>query len=88
MGDLQSTDLSLEAAIRDLLAARAPTATICPSEAARRVAGSQREWRPLMDAARAAAARLAERGEVEIVQGGRPVEPATAKGPVRIRRAT
>jgi hypothetical protein len=26
-------------------------------------------------------------GEVEIVQGGRVVDPSTAKGPIRIRRA-
>jgi hypothetical protein len=88
---LGPTDTALEDAIRDLLAARARTATICPSEAARRVAAEGdrdgAEWRPLMEPARMAARRLVGRGEVEIVQGGRVVDPSTAKGPIRIRRA-
>jgi Protein of unknown function (DUF3253) len=82
----------LESAIRDLLAARAATATICPSDAARRVAtehgsADDEDWRSLMEPARIAARRLVDRGEVEIVQRGRVVDPATAKGPIRIRRA-
>ncbi len=78
-------DQRLEEAILDLLARRAPTATICPSDAARAV-GDEGSWRDLMDPARAAAARLVERGDVEVTQGGRVVDLATAKGPVRIRR--
>jgi hypothetical protein len=34
-----------------------------------------------------AARRLVDQGEVEIVQRGRVVDPSTAKGPLRIRRA-
>ncbi|CUR59690.1 conserved hypothetical protein [metagenome] len=78
-------DTRLEAAILELLASRAPTATICPSDAARAV-GDEDSWRELMDPARAAAARLVDRGEVEITQGGEVVDLATAKGPIRIRR--
>ena len=83
---------ALEAAIRDLLAARAAAATICPSEAARKVAlkrGSAEEdaRRSLMEPARMAARRLVDRGEVEVLQRGRVVDPSTAMGPVRIRRA-
>jgi hypothetical protein len=44
-------------------------------------------WRGLMEPARMAARRLVAQGEVEIVQGGRAVDPSTAKGPIRIRRA-
>ena len=85
-------DSALEAAIRDLLATRAATATICPSEAARRVstecgAVEETHWRSLMEPARMAARRLVEQGEVEIVQRGRVVDPSTATGPMRIRRA-
>jgi hypothetical protein len=81
-----------EAAIRDLLDTRAATATICPSEAARRVAtehgsSGDADWRSFMEPARMAARRLVEQGEVEIVQHGRVVDPSTAKGPIRIRRA-
>jgi hypothetical protein len=82
----------LEAAIRDLLATRAATATICPSTAARRVAtergsAEQEALRSLMEPARMAARRLVDQGEVEIVQRGRVVDPSTAKGPLRIRLA-
>lgn len=88
---LGPTDTALEDAIRALLAARARTATVCPSEAARRVASDGQpdgqEWRPLMEPARMAARRLVARGEVQIVQAGQVVDPSTAKGPIRIRRA-
>lgn len=87
---LRPADAALEVAIRELLAARARTATICPSEAARRVAGEgagDEAWRELMEPARMAARRLVARGEVQIVQGGRVVDPSTARGPIRIRRA-
>jgi hypothetical protein len=81
------TDRRLEAAITDLLDARAGTATICPSDAARAVGGDDDEsWRELMEPARRAARRLVAQGEVEITQGGRVVDPATARGAIRIRR--
>jgi hypothetical protein len=86
---LRPTDTALEDAIRALLTSRARAATVCPSEAARQVASAQdgQEWRPLMEPARMAARRLVARGEVEIVRAGRVMDPATAKGPIRIRRA-
>jgi len=77
-------DASLEAALRELLAARSAAATVCPSEVARAVGGE--DWRPLMEPARAAARRLVVAGEAEITQGGRVVDPSTAKGPIRVRR--
>lgn len=78
-------DRALEDAVRSLLATRADGATICPSEAARAVGGDG--WRELMEPARAAARRLVAAGEVEVTQGGAVVDPATAKGPIRVRRA-
>ena len=75
---------ALERAIEELLAARAPGATICPSEAARRVDAD--DWRRLMPAARDAAGRLAAAGVVEVTQGGEVVDVGTARGPVRVRR--
>lgn len=74
----------LEESILQLLAQRAPTSTICPSDAARAVGGA--EWRGLMDDARAAASRLVSAGLVDITQRGEVVELATARGPIRIRR--
>jgi hypothetical protein len=78
-------DVALENAILELLDERSSGATICPSEAARRVAGDG-EWRPLMDAARAAAARLIASGKVEVTQQGKRVDLAFARGPIRLRR--
>lgn len=74
----------LVAAARALLRHRRPEATICPSDIARVVGGSS--WRAAMDDARAVAATLRGRGIVRVTQGGNEVDPATAKGPVRIGR--
>ena len=82
---IRPVDERLTASIRELLAARAADATICPSEAARAVGGD--DWRDLMEPARRAARRLVADGEVEITQRGVVVDPSTAKGPIRIRRA-
>jgi hypothetical protein len=79
-----STDRQLEATILELLAARAVTSTICPSDAARAV--GDENWRELMEPARRAARRLVDAGEVEITQGGSVVDPRTARGPIRIRK--
>ncbi|MEU0134688.1 DUF3253 domain-containing protein [Streptomyces sp. NPDC006296] len=82
------TDRELERAVLDLLDRRGPGASICPSDAARAVyTGDDDGWRALMEPVRRAARRLVEAGEVEITQGGRPVDMAEARGPVRVRRA-
>lgn len=83
---IQKRDLELETVIQTLLAARPRGATICPSEAARLVFGED-AWRPHMESARRAARRLVVRGTVAITQGGRVVDPSTARGPIRIRLA-
>lgn len=93
---VRAVDADLEAAILSLLDARASGATICPSEAARRVAAPAADggsppdgdepWRALMEPARRAARRLVAAGEVEITQRGQVVDPSTAKGAIRIRR--
>ncbi|WP_233517356.1 DUF3253 domain-containing protein [Geodermatophilus marinus] len=85
MDDLDDLDARLESAIEQLLAARREGASVCPSEAARVV--DPAGWRAVMPAARAAAGRLAAAGRVEVTQGGRVVDVATARGPVRVRRA-
>ncbi len=77
-------DRALEDAIGELLDRRAPGATICPSEAARRV--DPGGWRELMPDARRVAGRLVADGRVEMTQRGEVVDPATARGPVRLRR--
>ncbi|QEC47694.1 DUF3253 domain-containing protein [Baekduia soli] len=78
-------DRAIAAAIGDLLDRRAPGATICPSEAARALAGDE-GFRPLMDDVRRVAAALAADGELEVTQDGEAVDPAAARGPIRLRR--
>lgn len=73
----------LRTAILGLLSQRDPGKTICPSDAARAVAGAS--FRPLMPAARDAAAQLVREGVLEVTQGGDPVDPSTARGPIRLR---
>ena len=73
-----------EHAILSLLEQRDPGKTICPSEVARAL---DDDFRPLMDVVRDAAVELRRRGVIEVTQGGRPVDPAAARGPIRLRRA-
>jgi hypothetical protein len=73
----------LEAKILEMLAAKPGNASICPSDVARSVQPD--DWRPLMEPVRRAARRLVAAGAVEITQGGRKVDPSTARGPIRIR---
>lgn len=81
-------DDRLARVILELLERRDPGATICPSEAARAAAGAgaaEEEWRALMDPVRRTARDLVAQGSVEVVQHGEPVDPAVARGPIRIR---
>lgn len=81
---IRPVDRELEATIERLLDARAHDATICPSEAARAV--DEDGWHGLMEPARRAARRLVAEGRLEITQGGRVVDPSTARGAIRLRR--
>lgn len=74
---------AIAALILEQTAARAPGRSVCPSEVARALA---RDWRPLMPEVRAVAAELADQGLVVATQRGRPVDPRTARGPVRLHR--
>jgi hypothetical protein len=84
-------DSALEGAILSLLNERAATGdkakTICPSEAAKAVGGTEtrRDWEGLMEPARAAARRLVAAGKIVITQHGTIVAPSTAKGAIRLR---
>jgi hypothetical protein len=86
---VKPVDRELEVALCELLEARGNGKTICPSEAAKVVGGTESEgaWRNLMEPARMAARRLVASGDVEIIQQGRVVDPSTARGPIRIRLA-
>lgn len=80
---MTDVDRALTDAIVDLLDHRAAGATICPSEAARRV--DRNAWRDLMPDARRVAGGMVADGTVEMTQRGEVVDPATARGPVRLR---
>jgi hypothetical protein len=81
-------DRDIEARAREailaLLAERDPDKTICPSEAARDLAGDA-DFRPYMEPVRDAAAKLADEDRIEVTQKGEPVTIAEARGPIRLR---
>jgi Protein of unknown function (DUF3253) len=86
---IQAADMNaLEAKILALLECRGTGKTICPSDAARAMANSDRrsDWEPFMEPMRAAARRLAADGRIVITQGGRVVDPARTRGPIRLRK--
>ena len=75
--------------VLELAAARGPGKTICPSEAARALAGNKPEnWSPLMSPIRHVAIRLMKEGRITIMRKGRPVDPDDFKGIYRIAIAT
>ncbi len=75
---------ALEQAILSLLTRRRQGASCCPSEVAREHYPEER-WRQAMEPVRQAARRLAQRGQIEILQKGRPVDPGRFRGPIRLR---
>jgi hypothetical protein len=87
MAQKNSVDAAMERAILRLLRERGAGKTICPSGAARYVAGSDERaaWQPLMEPSRAAARRLVAEGKLVITQRGEVVEGDTAQGPIRLR---
>ena len=78
----------IEGVILALAAARGPAKTICPSEAARAIAGDRPEqWSRLMGPIRQVAVRLMKEGRIVIRRKGRPVDPDDFKGVYRISLA-
>ena len=77
----------IEQAIFALLSRRKPGATIRPSEVARLLAAAEGEdaWRALMEPVRETARGLVRAGRLLVTQGGVPVDPASAKGAIRLR---
>lgn len=79
-------DKAIASTIQQMLAERGPGKTICPSEVARALGGSERnDWEPLMQPVRDVAAQMTREGTLVITQRGEPVDASTAKGPVRLR---
>lgn len=84
MNEATPTGDEIETTILQLLRARDPGKTICPSDAARALA-EDGNFRPLMQPVRARARAMVKRGELEITQHGEVVDPAAARGPIRLR---
>jgi hypothetical protein len=76
----------IEAEILRLATARGPDRSICPTEVARALLPDPGDaWRRQLDLVRRAAARLAQAGDIDILRKGRPIDPATMKGVIRLR---
>ncbi len=73
--------LAIERSIERLLKARSGK-TICPSEVAREL--DPEGFRALMPSVREVAAQLRARGRIMVTQRGKPVDPLSAHGPVRL----
>jgi len=71
-----------DATILQLAAERGDGKSFCPSEVARALS---EDWRPLLSHVRAAARRLAEAGQIDILRHGKPIEPAAMRGVIRLR---
>ena len=81
----QSVDSDLEASILELARERGVSKSICPSEAAKQVAGARElDWHSLMQPARRAAVKLATEGRLLILRKGKPVDPTDFKGVYRL----
>jgi hypothetical protein len=81
---LDATDHALEQTLLELTTERSGPGGVDPVEVARAVGGDT--WKTLLERSREAARRLTAAGLVEIVQGGRVVDPSSARGPIRVRR--
>jgi hypothetical protein len=78
------SDAKIESAILLLLSRRDPGKTICPSDAARELAGDT-GFRALMDDVRRVAFSLVDQGRLEVIQKGEIVDGRSARGPIRLR---
>ena len=82
---MQNQPMGIAAVITSMIAARGAEKTVCPSEVARSIAGSdETEWRKLMKPIRAEAVRMAKAGMVTIRRKGRIVDPDDFKGIYRL----
>ena len=70
-----------------LCAERGADRSICPTEAARVLAGEQSEdWRRRLPEVRAAAAALSREGRLEILRKGKAIPPEEMRGVIRLRQ--
>lgn len=78
----------IQSLITSMVAERGPDKTVCPSEVARAIAGSdETQWRLLMQPIRRVAVAMARAGTVTIRRKGRTVDPDDFKGIYRLGTA-
>lgn len=77
-----STEDRIETAILDLVHARGPGKSICPSEAAKEAFGDA--WNTYMRQVRQAAVHLARQGRISILRKGKRADPENFKGVYRL----
>ncbi len=87
-GDVDES--AIEAMILQLVAARGADKTVCPSEVARHLGGSNPDdWSPLMQPVRRVAVRLVKEGRIAILRKGKPVaDPDDFRGIYRLGLAS
>ena len=79
---------TMAATILRLCAERGPGRSICPSEVARALAGTdEKRWRLLMHPVRETAFHLAREGRIQVLRKGRPIAPEQAHGVIRLALA-
>lgn len=80
------SEAEIEETMLRLVAERGADKTVCPSEVARALAGSNPDaWGPLMKPVRRVAVRLVREGRVAILRKGRPVpDPEDFRGIYRL----
>ena len=87
----------IETSILALTHACSPGKSISPHDVAHAVArsnahavatGPEPAWQGLLPAVRRAAVRLAQAGRIDILRKGKPADPATVKGVIRLRAST
>lgn len=80
------TDEAIAKTIWRLLDARAPSASICPSDVARALSPDGETWRALMPDIRRVAATLAADGSLLVTRKAEVVDALSGGGPIRLRR--
>jgi hypothetical protein len=77
-----SEETAIEAEILRQAEALGPERSLCPSDVAQAMTP---DWRTRLSAVRRAAIRLAVAGRIDILRKGRPVDPVSVKGVIRLR---
>lgn len=98
MADMAKRPEIIKGYLDNLLAARQPPKTLCPSEVARALSSGELQtagvssWRELMPEIRTMVAEMRDQGRVEVLQKGEVLQGhlgeglANVKGPIRVRR--